>query len=145
MLFGLAYQGFVEGLHAHLAEQGFVKLGPAYGYVVRAIADEPRMTQRRLAVRLAITEQGAGQIVDEMVRRRFVSRRRDPDDARARLLELGTRGRELLRLARAYHAAYEKRLASALGAANVEAMRLVLEYVVASSADDTAQGRLRAT
>jgi len=145
VLLGLAYQGFVEGLHDHLAAHGFAKLGPAYGYVVRAVAAEPRMTQRRLAARLAITEQGAGQIVDDMVRRRFVTRLRDPDDARARLLELGPRGRELLRVARAYHAAYEQRLASALGADHVDAMRRVLEHVVATSADDTAQGRLRAT
>src|SRR5881392_129314 len=108
ILLGLAYQGFVEALHAHLAEHGFTKLGSSHGYVVRAVAATPDMSQRDLAARLAITEQRAGQVVEEMVRGKFLVRRRDPDDARARVLALGPRGEELLRLARAFHASYER-------------------------------------
>ena len=143
ILLGLAYQGFVDALHEDLAKHGFTELRPAYGYVVRAVNGSPRMSQRALARHLGITEQGAGQIVDDMVRRDFLVRRRDPDDARARVLELGPRGRELLRLARRFHARFERRLARQLGT-SVAIARRVLEHVVATSSTDTTHGRLRA-
>ncbi len=142
ILLGLAYQGFVDALHEHLAQHGFAALRPAFGYVVRAIDASPGMSQRDLASRLAITEQGAGQVVTEMVRRGYLVRRKDPDDARARVLELGPRGKELLRVARAFHAAFERRLAKQLGA-SVATTRRVLEHVVTRSSTDTTQGRLR--
>jgi DNA-binding MarR family transcriptional regulator len=145
ILLGLAYQGFVDQLHAHLAERGFTALGPAYGYVVRAIAGTPGIQQRELAARLAITPQGAGKIVDEMVRRRFLRRVADPADGRAYQLQLGPRGEQLLAVAHAFHASFERRLAATHGAAAVATLRALLDDVVATSADDTAQGRLRAT
>lgn len=144
ILLGLAYQGFVEALHAYLAEHGFTDIGSSHGYVVRVLAATPGISQRDLAKRLGITEQGAGQIVEQMVKTKFVSRQAHPDDARARVLDLGPRGQELLKLARRFHAMYEKRLARDLGT-SVEATRAVLEHIVASSSDETAQGRLRAT
>lgn len=143
ILLGLAYQGFVDALHEDLAKHGFTELGRAYGYVVRAIDASPRMSQRALARHLAITEQGAGQIVEDMVRRDFLVRRKDPDDARARVLELGPRGRELLRLARRFHARFERRLARQLGT-SVAITRRVLEHIVVTSSTDTTHGRLRA-
>ncbi len=142
ILLGLAYQAFVEQLHADLAAHGLTELGPAYGYVVRAIAASPGIQQRELAARLAITPQGAGKIVDEMVRRRFVKRVADPEDARAYQLQLGTRGEVLLERARAFHAAFERRLAKQHGAAEVAAMRRMLEEIAAETGA-TAEGRLR--
>jgi DNA-binding MarR family transcriptional regulator len=142
ILLGLAYQGFVDALHVHLEAKGFLDLGPTFGYVVRAIADAPGLTQRELAQRLGITEQGAGQIVGAMVRRRYLTRRPDPADARARRLELGARGHELLRVARAFHRAFERRLTRELGDAAMVARR-ALEHVVATASDESSQGRLR--
>lgn len=144
IVLGLAYQGFVEQLHRELARHGFRRLGPAYGYVVRAIDAAPGLRQHELAARLGITAQATGKIVDAMVRRRFLARATDPDDRRARRLTLGPRGIELLRRARAFHAAFERRLARELGAP-VAATRRVLEHIAATSGDATAQGRLRAT
>lgn len=145
ILLGLAYQGFVDQLHAHLAERGFSELGPAYGYVIRAIAAEPDIRQRDLARRLGITEQGTGKIIDAMVRDRFVSRRADRADGRAYRLVLAARGRRLLETARAFHATLERTLRREHGDAAVDAARRILDAIVADSADDTAQGRLRAT
>jgi DNA-binding MarR family transcriptional regulator len=144
ILLGLAYQGFVDQLHVDLAGRGFTDLGPAYGYVVRALAAEPQLHQRDLARRLGITEPGAKKIVDAMVRRRYVTRVADPDDGRAYQLRLGVRGLALLAAARRFHARFERRLAAA-DAGAVAATRRVLEAIVAASADDTAHGRLRAT
>lgn len=145
ILLGLAYQGFVDHLHAHLAGRGFSDLAPTTGYVVRALAASPRITQRELATRLGLTEQRTGQIVEDLVEGKLVVRLVDPDDARAKRLDLGVRGRELLRVARAAHARFEKALERELGEEVVATVRRTLEHIVSESADETAAGRLRAT
>ena len=141
ILLGLAYQGFVEHLHADLAKHGFTNVGPTVGYVVRTIADGP-LNQRQLAQQLGITDQGAQKIVDDLVRRRFVTRIADPDDRRARRLALGTRGTALLAAARRFHARFERELAAELGAP-VVATRRVLEHIVAAAPGAARRGRLR--
>jgi DNA-binding MarR family transcriptional regulator len=141
IVLGLAYQGFVAQLHAHLAKHGFTDIAPTVGYVLRAIADEP-MNQRQLSQRLGITDQGAMKIVDDMERRRFVLRVADPEDARARRLELGPRGEELLRIARRFHHSFERKLTTELGQSAATARR-VLEHLAATAPGDAAKGRLR--
>jgi DNA-binding MarR family transcriptional regulator len=142
ILLGLAYQSFVEQLRAALAAQGFDDLGSAYGYVFRALAaDQP--SQRELAARLAITDQGMAKIVDEMVARGYIRRRPDPDDARIKRLHLARRGREALAAARRFHANFEEQMAHQLGAAPVRTLRRVLTAVAQAGVDDLAQARLR--
>lgn len=141
ILLGLAYQGFVEQLHADLAANGFTDVPPTVGYVIRAIDGGP-LNQRELAAQLGITDQGAKKIVDDLVRRRFVARSVDPDDARARRLVLGTRGKALLAAARAFHARFERELAAELGT-SVATTRRVLEHLVAASPGEARRGRLR--
>jgi DNA-binding MarR family transcriptional regulator len=141
IVLGLAYQGFVAHLHAHLAEHGFTEIAPTVGYVLRAISEEP-MNQRQLSRRLGITDQGTMKIVDDMERQRFVVRAPDPGDARARRLELGPRGKELLRIARRFHQRFEQRLAAELGE-SVATARRVLEHIAASAPGDAGKGRLR--
>jgi MarR family transcriptional regulator for hemolysin len=141
ILLGLAYQGFVTELHAALARHGFTDIAPTVGYVLRAIADEP-MNQRQLSRQLGITDQGTMKIVDDMERQGFIVRVADRDDARARRLELGVRGKALLRAARRFHASFERKLAAELGA-SVATTRRVLEHIVAGAPGDAAKGRLR--
>jgi MarR family transcriptional regulator for hemolysin len=144
ILLGLAYQGFVEQLRAHLAARGFARLGPAYGYVLRALAAEPGLRQRALARRLAISDQGTNKIIEAMVRDRLIERRPDPADGRANQLHLAARGQALLRCARAFHSRFERRLAGRHGA-SAAATRRVLEAIIAGADGETARGRLRAT
>src|SRR3954451_20845072 len=107
ILLGLAYQSFTDLLRAALAKQGFDDLGAAYGYVFRALADgEP--SQRELAQRLRITDQGMAKIVAEMVARGYVARRADRDDSGVWPLTLGPRGRTALAAARRFHARFER-------------------------------------
>src|SRR3954454_25318728 len=87
ILLGLAYQTFVDRLRADLAGRGFDDLGGAYGYVFRALADE-QPSQRELARRLGITDQGMAKIIAEMIARRYVERAVDPDDSRVKRLRL---------------------------------------------------------
>lgn len=141
ILLGLAYQGFVAQLHADLARHGFHDIGPTVGYVLRVLADGP-INQRQLGRRLGITDQAIMKIVDDMERRRFIVRAADPDDARARRLELAARGQALLRAARSFHARFERALARELGA-SAATTRRVLEHIVARAPGDAGKGRLR--
>jgi DNA-binding MarR family transcriptional regulator len=144
VLLGLAYQAFVDQLHADLARHGFTELGPSVGYVVRAIAGsaEPP-SQRQLAAYLGITDQGAAKIVDDLVARGFVIRRPSKRDARVNEVHLAARGKALLAAARRFHARFEAALARDLGG-DAAVTRRVLS-AIAASADDSARGRLRAT
>jgi DNA-binding MarR family transcriptional regulator len=142
ILIGLAYQSFTSQLRGALAAQGFDNLGGAYGYVFRVLVSEQH-SQRELAARLQITDQGMAKIVDEMVERDYLERRPDPGDARVKRLHLARRGRAALAAARRFHADFERRLARQLGAAAVRSSRRLLEAVAHTGIDDLAQARLR--
>jgi DNA-binding MarR family transcriptional regulator len=143
ILLGLAYQGFTDELRSALAAQGFDDLGGAYGYVFRALTGE-ELSQRQLASRLAITDQGMAKILSEMIGRGYVERRADPNDARVKRLRLAKRGRDALAAARRFHAAFERRLVRDAGTAAVRTLRRMLETVAQSNVpDDLAQARLR--
>jgi DNA-binding MarR family transcriptional regulator len=140
---GLAYQTFTDLLRASLAAQGFTDLGAAYGYVFRALAEgEP--SQRELARRLRITDQGMAKIVAEMVARGYVVRRADREDSRVWRLTLGPRGRTALAAARRFHDRFERQLARAVGAAAVKELRRLLRVIGERGADrDLTHARLR--
>ena len=143
ILLGLAYQGFTDALRAALAEKGYDDLGGAYGYVFRALAeDEP--SQRELARRLGITDQGMAKIVGEMADRGYVERHADPNDSRVNRLRLGARGRAALRAARRFHAAFESELRRDLGEAAVRRLRETLDRIATQGGDaEAARSRLR--
>ena len=136
----LAYQALVEQLHAELARHGLTGLGSSYGYILRTVDDGP-INQRQLAERLGVSDQAIGKVVSEMVRRKFLGRRVDPEDARARQLVVGPRGAETLRHARAFHAKFEAALVKRLGA-DVAATRRVLASIIESADGEHARLRL---
>jgi DNA-binding MarR family transcriptional regulator len=125
ILLALAYQEFVTELHEDLGTQGFADLARSDGYVFRALDAEP-LTTSALAERLGVTKQGAGQLVEDMTRRGYLTSRPDPSDGRARLLELSGRGRGALTAASDFHRRYEQRLARRHGRAHVDTMRGLL-------------------
>jgi DNA-binding MarR family transcriptional regulator len=128
ILLALAYQRFVEELHAELAQTGVVEVGRSDGYVFRALAERP-LTVSELAGRLDVSKQGAAQIVADMERRGLVVRRPHPDDGRARLLVLSDAGRTVLATARRFHRAFERRLVRELGAGPVAGLVATLEHL----------------
>jgi DNA-binding MarR family transcriptional regulator len=140
---GLAYQGFTDRLWAALAADGFDDLGRAFGYVFRALA-EAELSQRELAVRLGISDQGMAKVLQEMRRKRYVERYPDPADGRVKRFRLAERGRKALAAARRFHAHDERRLTRALGAESVRELRRMLAEVARVAGDeDAAHARLR--
>ena len=141
ILLALAYQRFVEELRAELSAAGVGGLGRSDGYVFRALDEQP-LTVSELADRLGISKQGAAQIVDDMEGRGLVVRRPDPDDRRARLLELTEPGRTALATARRFHRAFERRLVRELGPEPVAGLVATLEHV--AGAETLRDPRIRA-
>jgi DNA-binding MarR family transcriptional regulator len=139
ILLGLAYQRFTDQLWEALAAQGFDDLGKAYGYVFRALAEE-EMSQRELAARLEITDQGMAKILGQMLEGGYVERRPDGEDARVIRLRLARRGREALAAARRFHASFERQLAKSVGRGAVRSLRRVLDAVAGTG---EGQARLR--
>jgi DNA-binding MarR family transcriptional regulator len=125
ILLALAYTAFVEELRAALAEAGFDDIHRSFGYVARALSDGP-LTLRELSDRLEITSPGMLKIVDEMEGQGYLRRLADPNDGRARRVDLTTRGRDALAAARAFHRRFEKRL----GKAHATAIRASLSEIV---------------
>lgn len=121
----LGYQGFVRQLHADMATQGYDDLGRSDGVVMRVLLGQPR-TVSALAALLEISPQGTAQIVEDMERRGYVVRRPDPDDARARLVDLSERGRRAIDAARTFHRSFEAGLTRRHGKAAIEGFRAVL-------------------
>jgi DNA-binding MarR family transcriptional regulator len=98
---------------------------PAYGAVLRALEPRP-MTLTALAERLGVTKQAVAAVVDEMVEHRYVERRPDPADRRAKRLALTRRGRSVRRTAQGISERMESELVQDLGADAVAAARTVL-------------------
>src|SRR6476620_11382336 len=109
ILLGLAFRTFVDEMHADLAARGFDDLGRSYGYVFRVLGDGERSLSE-LAALLGMTLPGAGKIVDEMERRRYVERRPERVDRRVKHIALSSRGRASLAAAREFHRDFEERL-----------------------------------
>jgi DNA-binding MarR family transcriptional regulator len=142
ILLGLAYQHFVIDLNRHLAAQGFAEIGPSYGYVFRALADE-RRTTAQLAAQLGITSQGMAKIVEDMQSTGYVERHADPRDARVKLLDLTARGRAALAAARRFHHDFEVRLGHKVGKGRVATVRDVLTELVGASPSEDLTRTLR--
>jgi DNA-binding MarR family transcriptional regulator len=143
ILLALAYQQFVTELHEDLGTRGFDDLARSDGYVFRALDAEP-LTTSALAERLGITKQGAGQLVEDMTRRGYLSSRPDPSDRRARLLQLSARGQRALAAARDFHRRYEQRLARRHGRAHVDTVRGVLTAMAPTYGSGALDPRVRA-
>jgi DNA-binding MarR family transcriptional regulator len=144
ILLGLAYQGFVDRLREALAAEGFGDLGGAFGFVFRAL-DEAELSQRELALRLGISDQGMAKILEEMRRKRYLERYSDPADGRVKRFRLAPRGRRALAVARRFHDADERRLSRTLGAEAVGDLRRMLSEVAGIEEDPkVAYARLRA-
>jgi len=69
-----------------------------WGYIVlTALCDNPIRTQSALAAAIGADKTRIIPVLDDLAERSMIGRRPDPDDRRARLLEITTRGRDIQR------------------------------------------------
>lgn len=88
----------VDGVQQGLVERGFRDVRPVHGFAFAFLSTGPASASE-LAEHLAITKQAAGQLVDHLVDRGYLTRKPDPSDGRARLLVMTARGRACTRAA----------------------------------------------
>lgn len=103
----------IDDIQRGLVERGFTDVRPAHGFAfVRISAGDATLTD--VAAHLGLTKQAASQLVEQLVRRGYVTREPNPRDGRSRLLALTQRGRACTRAAeqaaRDSAAAWERRL-----------------------------------
>jgi DNA-binding MarR family transcriptional regulator len=130
-----------DELQRRLAADGYADLRFADGFVFQHLVEGP-VTIGALAERLEVTQQAASKSVADLERRGYVARTADPDDARARLVALTSRGQAAIEASRRGRAALVAELAERLGPRRVEAANRLLGDVVAElGASDAVRGR----
>jgi DNA-binding MarR family transcriptional regulator len=130
-----------DEIQRRLAGDGMADLRFADGFVFQHLVEGP-VTIGALAERLDVTQQAASKSVADLERRGYVSRVRDPADARVRLVGLTERGQAAIEGARRHRAALVGELAERLGPRRVAAAGRLLDDVVAElGADVAVRGR----
>lgn len=113
-LLGELKEAVLDELHARLTTLGFAEIRAAHGCVFAHVDDTgSRLTA--LADRARLTKQSVGEAVADLERLGYVERVPDPDDGRAKIIRLTTRGAEARAAAIEIFADIEHRLASAIG------------------------------
>jgi DNA-binding MarR family transcriptional regulator len=136
-LFALGYRLLIDGLHEELPRRGWSDVRPAFGFVLLALRDSPA-SLRELPAALGTSKQAVSKLVDAMVEAGYVERGADPQDARAKRVQLSDRGRRLLVTVEEVYADLEREWAAVLGAERLAGLRADLTAVLSA----TAGGRL---
>lgn len=101
---------------------GYDDLTPAMARTAARLSEDGiRVTE--LAEQARITKQSASVLVEQLERSGYVERVPDPSDARARLVVIAPRGREVQRIARREERAIEREWARHLGAERMAALQ----------------------
>jgi len=133
-LLAMAFREMIDGLHERLAADGWSDVRPRYGYVLLAVADEPR-TVAEVAALMGTTKQAASKLVEEMEEARYVRRGPHHGDARAKLVAITPRGKKLLAAVVGIYAELEAEWGEILGPDEVERLRTDLERVISAGHD----------
>jgi len=88
-----------------------------------------------LADRLRVSRQAVAQAITGLERHGYVTRVADPVDARARIIELTPRGRQVLRVMRSNALDLEKRWEQVLGSRRLGELRESLQMLLSSEAE----------
>ena len=130
-----AARALVDGIDAGIRARGFTDVRPAHGFAFARLSGGGA-TVVELAAHLDVTKQAAGQMVDDLVAKGYVTRRPHPTDARARLIVLTDRGVACTRAADEAADEVLRPWADALGPDRLAALRADLARIAAP-------GRLR--
>jgi DNA-binding MarR family transcriptional regulator len=128
-LFAMGSYSLVSQLHERLAERGFDEVRPAFAFVLLASREQP-LTGNDVARLMAMTKQAASKLVDAMEEAHYLVRKPHPEDARAKLLHIGTKGKRLLEAAEQIYAELESEWAKVIGVHRLHAMRRDLTEVL---------------
>ncbi|HEX3676659.1 MAG TPA: MarR family transcriptional regulator [Sphingomicrobium sp.] len=120
-----------KAMRVALDEAGFDDI-PGNGlYIIGGLALENRdIPLRRLVRELGITKQGAGQLVDALVMRGYLTRAVDENDRRQLILTLTERGRAAATVQSEVRGRIDGQLLERVGEADVKAARRTLAALI---------------
>jgi len=127
----MAFRQIIDELHETLAARGWADVRPSYGFVLLAARDGA-LTPKAITELLGFTKQAASQLVDAMEGDGYLLRSPHPDDARAKVLTITPRGREVLAEVEETYADIEASWATHIGATRVDALRSALTDALAA-------------
>ena len=125
-----AHRSLADEWVASMAERGYPNARSGHAVIALTIDRRTGTRLTDLAERARMTKQGMMLLVDDLEGRGFVRRVADPEDARAKIVRLTTRGRTYVAESRRALQAVEGRVRRAWGDRRYQQMRDVLEWVV---------------
>ena len=126
VLLFIPYRHMENRILQAVKEAGYDDVTLAQTRVFQRIAPEgSRLTE--LAEQSQMTKQSVAGLVDELERMRYVKRVPDPDDRRARLIQIDKRGRQGAKAAQVAHDKVQAEWRSHLGARRFSQLREILE------------------
>jgi MarR family transcriptional regulator, lower aerobic nicotinate degradation pathway regulator len=105
-------------------------LTPKHYGCLSVIAEEGPLSQQTLGERMRVDRTTIVSVVDELERRAFVARRRNPDDRRAYALEVTSKGRDWLDRTSKALAKSERRILASLDSEEREELFRLLQKLV---------------
>jgi DNA-binding MarR family transcriptional regulator len=134
-----AHRAMAEEWVATMDERGYP--GARAGHAAIALTIDRRSGTRltELAERARMTKQGMMLLVDDMESRGLLRRVADPEDARAKIVRLTTRGRTYVAEARRALQAVEGRVRRGLGDRRHAQFRSILEWLAGEEEEEEAE------
>ena len=131
-----AHRALADEWVASMAERGYPNARSGHAVIALAIDRRAGTRLTELAARARMTKQGMMLLVDDLEGRGIVRRVADPDDARAKIVRLTTRGRTYVAESRRALQAVEGRVRRALGDRRYLQTRDVLEWMAGEEEDE---------
>jgi len=123
-----AYQDSARRLTAELNAAGHPAIRPKHGAVF-ANLDEEGTRATTLAERAAMGKAAMGELIDELERLGYVTRRPDPTDRRAKLIVPTQAALDVTQLVHEFNQRLERQLRRRLGAETYRSLRRSLELL----------------
>ncbi len=123
-------------LRTAFAAAGLDGIRPAQSVVLVPLASGG-LHASDLADRLRVSRQAIAQVIRTLEQQRYVTRVPDPVDARAQLIELTSRGRQVLQVIRSSAVDLEKRWQQTLGKQRLAELRTTLQTLLAAESTES--------
>jgi DNA-binding MarR family transcriptional regulator len=131
-----AHRALAEEWVANMDERGYPSARAGHAVIALTIDRRSGTRLTELAQRARMTKQGMMLLVDDLEARGLVRRVPDPDDARAKIVRLTTRGRTYVAESRRSLQAVEGRIRRALGDRRYGQMRSILEWMAGEEEEE---------
>jgi DNA-binding MarR family transcriptional regulator len=130
------YDSMVVNLHKHLTEEGYGEISPSHGLVFQYL-EEGGSRITTLAARARMTKQSMSALVYQLEDYGYLKRKPDPEDARAILFYLTTKGQALRTKAQNLNYQFEQKWKQTLGPEEYKKLREMIQKLIEAEAPDS--------